>query len=350
MESYIVVNATALDSSGALSILKQFIENIPIDDLNWLVFIPGNISIESYQPNVRLEPIKGVKSMPKRLWWDAYGLNKWLKNSGITPIGTISLQNTGFRVSKKNIPSFIYYHQSIPFFPYNWNPFNRDQRNLWFYKNIYPFFVNLFLKKDTKVYVQLDFIRKGFVNRFHHPENKIEIYSPNVADVKESNTCLKLDDNSLNLFYPAAPQFYKNHRVIIEAVKESHCNPTLYLTTNNPHSHNDQIKYTGVIPFSEVCGMYTKCDALLFPSYIETFGLPLLEAAMRGVPIIAADLPYAREVLDGYEGVIFVPYDSPQKWANAIDKLEKGKRYKPISISDRPGWNDLFKSIKKSIE
>lgn len=350
--SHVIVNATALDSSGALSILKQFIENIPINDINWLVFIPGNISIESKKPNVRIEPAKGVKSMPKRLWWDAYGLNKWLRNNGIIPIATISLQNTGFRVSKRNIPSFIYYHQPIPFFQYNWNPLKREQRSLWFYKHIYPFFVNLFLNKNTTVFVQLDFIKKGFVKRFHHSENKIEIYSPNVTEIKELNTCLKLDDSSLNLFYPATSFFYKNHRVIIEAVKESQSNPTLYLTTNTPDSYKDKhnIKDIGVIPFSEVCGMYYKCDALLFPSYIETFGLPLLEAAMTGIPIIAADLPYAREVLDGYEGVMFVPYDSPKEWANAIDKLKKGKRYKPISISGRPGWNDLFKSIKKSIE
>ena len=107
---------------------------------------------------------------------------------------------------------------------------------------------------------------------------------------------------------------------------------------------------TGVIPFEYVCAMYRQCDALVFPSYIETFGLPLLEAALVGMPIIAADLPYAHEVLDGYEGVKFVPYDQPQMWKDAIQALEKGKRYKPIDISKRPGWDELFKTILSEIE
>lgn len=106
-----------------------------------------------------------------------------------------------------------------------------------------------------------------------------------------------------------------------------------------------RIHLIGVQPYERICEYYRSCDALLFPSYIETFGLPLLEAAMTGMPIIAADLPYSREVLDGYEGVTFVPYDDSQAWAVAIDQLEKGKRYLPIDISTRQGWKELFEEI-----
>jgi len=38
----------------------------------------------------------------------------------------------------------------------------------------------------------------------------------------------------------------------------------------------------------------------LFPSYIETFGLPLIEAAAFGLPIGVANEAYAHEVLKGY--------------------------------------------------
>lgn len=348
MEKYIIVNATALDKSGALSILKQFVENIPEDNLNWLVFIPNNIVITSNKKNVRLEPIAGVKPMCCRFWWDAYGLNRWLKDHDIDPLACFSLQNTGFRVSKKNIPKFIYYHQPIPFYDFRWNPLKSSERLLWFYKRIYPIFVRLFLTEDTKIFVQLRYIKDGFVKTFRHNPQDVEVYSPDVNKMDSDVTVDFLNKDSLNLFYPASSVFYKNQDIIINATEKTDKNVTLFLTTQNKHRIN-KIKELGTIPYSTVCCLYRSCDALLYPSYIETFGLPLLEAAMTGLPIIASDLPYAREVLAGYEGAVFVKYNDEEGWRNEIEHLKKGLRYNPIDISSRPGWEDLFKTIKSSL-
>ncbi|MDE7412473.1 MAG: glycosyltransferase [Muribaculaceae bacterium] len=344
-----VVNATALDRSGALSILKQFIDNIPPDKGQWLIFTPDNVELTSNKANVRLEPIIGVKPMHKRLKWDAIGLNKWIKQNNIDPVAAISLQNTGFHLEKK-VPHFIYYHQPLPFFPNKWNPLKSNQRTFWFYKHIYPFFVNLFLKKDTQIFVQLDFIKEGFAKRFNHPKEKIGVYTPTVTPPQCSD---KTKSSSLlSLIYPAMPHFYKNHKIIEDALKFSFRNMDVIFTTNSnkkPEKQDIRLKYIGVQPQEKIWEMYRKFDALLFPSYIETFGLPLLEAALTGMPIIASDLPYAREVLAGYEGVKFVKYDDPKAWAHAIDNLKKGKRYLPIDISKRPSWDALFNAIFKEI-
>lgn len=76
---FIIVNATALDRSGALSILKQFVENIPEDNRKWLIFVSPIVSLTTNNFNVRFIPIKGVKSLHKRFLWDAFGLKKWLQ-------------------------------------------------------------------------------------------------------------------------------------------------------------------------------------------------------------------------------------------------------------------------------
>ena len=62
----IVVNATALDVSGALTILYQFVAAIPQTDIKWIVFVSDKIEISAQQQNVRLEPISNVKSLPRR--------------------------------------------------------------------------------------------------------------------------------------------------------------------------------------------------------------------------------------------------------------------------------------------
>lgn len=346
MNQYIIVNATALDRSGALSILRQFVENIPVDGRKWIVFVSDKVNVVSENPDVCVEPISGVKPMYKRLLWDVIGLDRWLKKHHMTPIACISLQNTGFRVSKRNLPNFIYYHQPLPFFKFKWNPLKKKERILWFYKNIYPFFVKLFLRKDTVVFTQLNFIKNGFVKRFGHSTHNVEIYSPSVAEVADDKNLPISIANTINLFYPATAHFYKNHKVLYNALKKFDGEVHLYVTIP---CVEENVTSTGVITFSQVCTMYRQCDALVFPSYVETFGLPLLEAAQTGMPIIAADLPYSREVLDGYEGVTFVKYDDPDAWAKAIANLKKGQRFTPIDISNRPGWEKLFESISTHI-
>jgi glycosyltransferase involved in cell wall biosynthesis len=44
---------------------------------------------------------------------------------------------------------------------------------------------------------------------------------------------------------------------------------------------------------------YGRCRALVFPSLAEGFGLPLVEARVRGCPVIASDLPALAELADG---------------------------------------------------
>lgn len=343
--NYIIVNATALDRGGALNVLKQFVCNIPErNDINWLIFTSPKVQLKTYNNRVKIQPITNVKSFVKRFMWDAFGLKKWLKRHGIIPTAAISLQNTGFRAGK-GIPTYIYYHQSIPFYQQRWNPFKKEQRALWFYKNIYPFFVKLFLNKKSHIFVQLNFIKEGFAKKFKHAKNNIKVYSPNVS-IETSSTTMDFEPERINLFYPASDFPYKNHQILYNALQNIKKKVHLYLTIKKVYESED-ITCLGSVNFDVVNSCYNSCDAVVFPSYIETFGLPLLEAAMKGIPIIAADLPYAREVLDGYEGVKFVKYDNTEEWRKAIEGLSKGKRFKPFDFSVRPGWKDLFEYILK---
>ncbi|MBI4136824.1 glycosyltransferase, partial [Candidatus Roizmanbacteria bacterium] len=54
--------------------------------------------------------------------------------------------------------------------------------------------------------------------------------------------------------------------------------------------------------------LYTHATALVFPSLMEGFGLPALEAVVSGTPVICSDIPAFREVL-GPLGNYFSPSD-----------------------------------------
>ena len=56
-----------------------------------------------------------------------------------------------------------------------------------------------------------------------------------------------------------------------------------------------------MVTFEEINDLYSVSRALIFPSLNESFGLPLLEAQYLGIPIIASELDYVREVVDPIE-------------------------------------------------
>jgi alpha-1,2-rhamnosyltransferase len=45
--------------------------------------------------------------------------------------------------------------------------------------------------------------------------------------------------------------------------------------------------------------LYQNATALVFASMIEGFGLPIVEAMQRGLPVLCSDLPVLRELADG---------------------------------------------------
>ncbi|SDK92031.1 glycosyltransferase family 4 protein [Pseudomonas indica] len=66
---------------------------------------------------------------------------------------------------------------------------------------------------------------------------------------------------------------------------------------------------------------YAHSRALVFPSYVEGFGLPLVEAMQRGLPAMASDIPVFREI--GGEFVAYFDLDSPRTLADRVLAFER---------------------------
>lgn len=360
----IIVNATALTTGGGVTILNQFVDHLS-EEFEYLIFINAKLNIQSTKTNIIFIK-KNASSILDRLILDFYGIKWWLRKNKVYPSATISLQNINFKFSN-TIPNFIYFHQALPFSSNKWNLLKKNERKLWFYKNIYPFLIKLSINKNTEIFVQTNFIREKFANYFNFPIDKIHVITPklnplNHKHVASSFSSLNFNWERLNIFYPATLFPYKNHKVIVDAL--SNLNPklrrlvTLHLTCELNEwkqylsvDNGFKINFLGEIPHSKVLETYLKSDALLFPSYIETYGLPLIEAASLGLPIVVSDLPYAREVLTDYNGARFVPYDNPLLWKNEIINLFqiKGKKFQPHVVRDDDSWQKIFQILNNRI-
>jgi glycosyltransferase involved in cell wall biosynthesis len=79
------------------------------------------------------------------------------------------------------------------------------------------------------------------------------------------------------------------------------------------------IDLPGVLAGSALDQLYARADIFVYPSVVESFGHPLLEAMAAGLPIVAADVPINRE-LCGDAAVYFAPFDH-RECARAIQKV-----------------------------
>jgi glycosyltransferase involved in cell wall biosynthesis len=82
----------------------------------------------------------------------------------------------------------------------------------------------------------------------------------------------------------------------------------------------DRLQLLGALPYEEVVQLYGIADVFVFPSHHETFGISAVEAAMLGIPTLAADITVLREVLtiDGETPVQFVAPDDVSGWVEAV--------------------------------
>ena len=66
---------------------------------------------------------------------------------------------------------------------------------------------------------------------------------------------------------------------------------------------------------------YERADVVLFPTYEEGFGLPLLEAMTFNAPVIASTDPALLEVAAGADGVSHLDPDADDAWRAAIERV-----------------------------
>ena len=84
----------------------------------------------------------------------------------------------------------------------------------------------------------------------------------------------------------------------------------------------DDVRVLGWVPSETLEGLYAVSDAFVFPSLYEGFGLPVLEAMARGVPVACSGQGSLREVA-GDAALTFDPR-SQSEIARAIERLLAG--------------------------
>lgn len=108
-------------------------------------------------------------------------------------------------------------------------------------------------------------------------------------------------------------------------------------------------------PDHTIKDIYAKCDAWLFGSHVEGFGLPILEAMACRTPVIGTPAGAAPELLSDGAGILVKPED-PEDMAKAIEEICTMPETEWRSMSDAAyakatnyTWDDATELFEKAL-
>lgn len=263
-------------------------------------------------------------------------------------------------VSKKR---FVYCHNPNVFYKPTWKDWKMEFK-IGFFHLFYKFLYQINIKKNNAVFVQQHWIKKEF-ERLFSIEN---VYVATPEYVTENKIVdVQLDADFIHFFYPSFPRSFKNFELIAEAIQllpeavkskikvhvtlsENDNSYSKYITETYPL---EQLNYLGKLTRPEVFGYLKKMDCLVFPSKIETWGLPITEAKGFGKPVLLANLPYAKESIGNYDNVSFFDSANPNELTQLITEFVsntiqfQGNKYTFDTKEQFNDWNSLFDFILK---
>lgn len=311
----ILVYNVAAAEAGALTILKDFYDDVRSrqdHQIRW-TFVVGTPQLADAD-NIKVLRYPWVKkSWLHRLWFERFTAPRIAKST--RPALILSLQN--LLVPKTKTPQVLYVHQPLPFVPHRFGLLRNTV--FWIYQNVIGRMIIRSIRKAASVIVQTRWMKQACIDKAGVGGDKISIIPPRI-ELENVEPYADTPENRRVFFYPAGPYDYKDHMLILKAcAKLMSAGITdykvIFTLTGQENKYARLLRkvaergslpvvFSGQMCREEVFSLYAR-SVLLFPSFIETFGLPLVEAKKAGAIVLAADMPFGREILNGYRNAAF---------------------------------------------
>lgn len=210
--------------------------------------------------------------------------------------------------------------------------------------------LRLSLRQINSFVVQTETMRKKLLDVFNRGA-EVKPYCNLQIDIQYDHKKNHLYD----FIYVASGEEHKNHRRLLEAwviLAKKGRYPGLCLTlskerfpelceciSEKAREHGLSIAIVGELPYSDVIKLYQDSAALIFPSKFESFGLPLLEAAVIGMPILASECDYVEDVV--IPTSVFDP-NSPESIADSVINMKKQPAKLAVELLDATGFAERY--------
>ena len=227
------------------------------------------------------------------------------------------------------------------------------------------------LRRASLIYVASREGLEQIVHYYQVPSERIRI----LAFPSPTFTCAPVSTQAAPkvagdyLFYPAQFWPHKNHVVMLEACKDlrQRENWDLRIVFTGSDKGNERyvrayarkldleayVSFLGLVEQAELAILYSNAFCLVFPSFCGPENLPPMEAFALGCPVVASDIPGAREQM-GEAAFFFNPIDA-KALANCLLKLrDLGVRQEMVEagrkLANATSWDDYASGLAASLD
>lgn len=200
-------------------------------------------------------------------------------------------------------------------------------------QSIYKEVIRRAAHKSAAVITPTQFVKDDLVNFARINPNKVTVTLEAADPIQSPAAALPDLQNKRFIMYIGRPTPHKNLERLIDAFQKlSAQHPSLYLVLAGKKDSNYEriagnakakgiknIIFTDFVTDGELRWLYENCQAYIFPSLSEGFGLPGLEAMQHGAPVVSSDATCLPEVY-GDAAHYFNPADT-QAMADAINEV-----------------------------
>ena len=359
VRKHIVVSAVNLRKGGTLTVLReclQYLSGQPDLDVTALVHKRSLCDF----PGIRYVEIPwSIRGWGRRLWCEYVTMHRISKSLPETDLW-LSLHDTTPRVRAKR--QAVYCHTSFPFLKVHGRDFRMDPK-IPLFALLTRFAYRIGVHRNRYLIVQQNWFREGLSSLLHFPAKRIIVAPPHFQPVAIP---AEINKDSIPLFFfPSTPDCHKNFETVCQAAAllEKELGPgrcKVVITVNGSENryaawlkkqwgHVSSIDFHGFMSKEELSQYYGLAACLVFPSRVETWGLPISEFMPTGKPMLLADLPYAHETAAGAGCVAFFPPEDASVLARHMMAVIRNDRSafspvppQPVEHPHARDWHELF--------
>ncbi len=230
---------------------------------------------------------------------------------------------------------------------------------------LYGVIYSINLRKNRFVVVQQDWMRREFQSRYGvrdvivaHPDpERLPEFREMAQPQKVARTVF---------FYPTIPRPHKNLEIIGFAVQRLRAaglrNFEVRITIDGRENRyakriasefgvTPELRLIGRQTREAVYGLYREADCLVFPSRLESWGLPISEFKPLGKPVLVADCLYAAETVGDYGKAAFFDPDDAGRLSELMRSVIENRfrpEIRPAATPAQPyarNWAELFRIL-----
>lgn len=318
-------------------------------------------------------PPQGIWSRIRSLW-RVWGITKDIQKDGIQifhglsnelPLNIGTPEQRKMKAGGKGCKYIVTVHDLIFI--------HTPQYYHWIDRQIYNFKFRRACRCADRVIAVSEYTKQEIMHYYHTPESKIDVvyqgcdpvFSQEIEEGKLQEVKARYQLPDKFVLYVGSIEERKNLMLVAKAMAELNRRAAIHVVAVGRHTaYVDQIqdflKAQGIdhlfhfyhqVPYADLPSFYKWASTFAYPSRIEGFGIPLLEAISSGVPAIGCTGSCLEEA--GGPNSIYVNPDDAKGMADAILRtctdeplrqhmISEGKKY-ALNFSDEKLSHDLMK-------